>query len=473
MYKAKSNCIKDSVYIDEGISATDTRHRSGFNQMVQDALDGKIDLIVTKSVSRFARNTVDSLTTVRKLKEKGVEVYFQKENIYTLDSKGELLITIMSSLAQEESRSISENVTWGKRKRFADGKVSLAYSSFLSYRKGEDGQMEVVPEEAETVRLIYRLFMQGQTPYAIAKYLTDKNIPTPTGKETWRHRTVENILSNEKYKGDARLQKCYTVDFLSKKRKANEGEVPQYYVEGSHDAIIEPAEWQLVQTEIQRRKNAGRSHNCCGVFSAKLKCGDCGAYFGSKVWHSNSKYKRTVWQCNAKFKGESRCATPHLYEQRIKELFLEALGILMEDREEVIADCRAVMEALTDCSRIDGEAEEASNEMEVVAGMIQRLVDENVTRKLDQEDYRRKYAGYADRYAAMESRMDGLKKERERREIQHDLFSGFLSGLEEVRELPVDFSGKLFHRMVDFATVHSDGRVVFTFRNGAEVSTKI
>ncbi len=181
---------------DEGISATDTRHRSGFNQMVQDALDGKIDLIVTKSVSRFARNTVDSLTTVRKLKEKGVEVYFEKENIYTLDSKGELLITIMSSLAQEESRSISENVTWGKRKRFADGKVSLAYSSFLGYRKGEDGQMEVVPEEAETVRLIYRLFMQGQTPYAIAKYLTDKNIPTPTGKETWRHRTVENILSN-------------------------------------------------------------------------------------------------------------------------------------------------------------------------------------------------------------------------------------------------------------------------------------
>ena len=153
-----------NVYTDEGISATDTRHRSGFNQMVQDALDGKIDLIVTKSVSRFARNTVDSLTTVRKLKEKGVEVYFQKENIYTLDSKGELLITIMSSLAQEESRSISENVTWGKRKRFADGKVSLAYSSFLGYRKGEDGQMEVVPEEAETVRLIYRCSCKGRRP---------------------------------------------------------------------------------------------------------------------------------------------------------------------------------------------------------------------------------------------------------------------------------------------------------------------
>ena len=161
------------------------------------------------------------------------------------------------------------------------------------------------------------------------------------GKEIWRHRMVEDILSNEKYKGVAHLQKCYTVYFLSKKRMANEGEVPQYYVEGSHDAIIKPAEWQLVQTEIQ--KNAGRSHNCCGMFSAKLKCGDCGEYFGSKVWHSNSKYKRTVWQCNAKFKGESKCSTPHLYEQRINGLFLEALGILMEDRETAIADCRAVM----------------------------------------------------------------------------------------------------------------------------------
>ena len=145
----------------------------------------------------------------------------------------------------------------------------------------------------------------------------------------------------------------------------------------------------------------------------------------------------------------------------------------MEDRETVIADCRAVMEALTDCSRIDGEAEEVSGETEVVAGMIQRLVDENATRKLDQEDYRRKYARYAERYAALESRMDGLKKERKRREIQHDLFSGFLSGLEEVWELPVDFREKLFHRLVDYATVHSGGRVVFTFRNGVEVSTGI
>ena len=215
------------VYTDQGISATNTKHRDGFNRMIADALDGKIDLIVTKSVSRFARNTVDSLTTVRKLKEKGVEVYFEKENIYTLDSKGELFITIMSSLAQEESRSISENVTWGQRKRMADGKVTMPYGRFLGYRKGEDGFPEIVPEEAEVVKLIYKSFMEGLSYYKIAQLLMSRNIPAPAGGEKWYTRTVESILTNEKYKGSALLQKKFTMDFLTKKQKVNEGEVPQ------------------------------------------------------------------------------------------------------------------------------------------------------------------------------------------------------------------------------------------------------
>ena len=274
------------VYTDEGISAVSTRGREGFNRMIEDALAGRIDLIVTKSVSRFARNTVDSLTAVRKLKEHGTEVYFEKEGIYTFDSKGELLITIMSSLAQEESRSISENVTWGQRKRFADGKVTLPYSSFLGYCKGPDGLPEIVPEEAETVREIYRLFIQGKTVNWIANHLTAKGIPTPRGKSKWQTSTIESILTNEKYKGSAILQKKFTVDFLSKKMKVNEGEVPQYIVEQSHPAIIDPEQWQKVQDEMAVRKAKGRHHNSLSPFSAKLVCGDCGEYYGSKVWHS-------------------------------------------------------------------------------------------------------------------------------------------------------------------------------------------
>ncbi|MFR7894163.1 MAG: recombinase family protein [Dysosmobacter sp.] len=293
--------------------------------MVRDALDGKIDLIVTKSVSRFARNTVDSLVTVRKLKEKGVEVYFEKENIYDPGQQGgELLITIMSSLAQEESRSISENVTWGQRKRFADGKVSLPYSHFLGYRKGDNGLPEIVPEEAETVRWIYSLFLSGKTTGSIASLLTREGIPTPPARK-WAASTVESILKNEKYKGDALLQKAFTVDFLTKKQKKNEGEVPQYYVENSHPAIIDPAEWKLAQRELERRKAIGRSYSGNSIFSSRLVCGDCGGYFGSKVWHSTDKYRRTIWRCNSKFTGEEKCQTPHLTEEEIKARFLDAL----------------------------------------------------------------------------------------------------------------------------------------------------
>ena len=281
-----------AIYTDEGISATNTKRREGFKAMVADALAGKIDLIVTKSVSRFARNTVDSLTTVRTLKEKGVEIYFEKENIWTLDAKGELLITIMSSLAQEESRSISENTTWGQRKRFADGKASVAYKRFLGYDRGPNGGFVVNQEQAKTVKLIYKLFLDGLTCHAIAKELTERKLPTPGGKAVWSQSTVRSILTNEKYKGDALLQKEFTVDFLQKKTKKNEGEVPQYYVEGNHEAIIDPATFDYVQAEMARRMKDKHRYSGVSMFSSKIKCGECGCWYGSKVWHSTDKYRR-------------------------------------------------------------------------------------------------------------------------------------------------------------------------------------
>lgn len=247
-----------SVYTDEGISGTSTAHREGFRRMIDDALAGKIDLIITKSVSRFARNTVDLLTTIRKLKERNVECYFEKENIRTFDSKGELLLTIMASIAQEESRSISENCVWGQRKRFAAGKVTVPFSRFLGYDRGADGNLVVNREEAELVREIYRLFLEGVSPYAIAKRLTERGVPTPGGKDRWSKTTVTNILSNEKYKGDALLQKSFTVDYLTKRKKKNEGEVPRYYVEGSHEAIVTEEVFERARAELERRSRARR-----------------------------------------------------------------------------------------------------------------------------------------------------------------------------------------------------------------------
>ena len=267
-----------SVYADEGITGCNTKKRDGFNSMVEDALAGKIDLIITKSVSRFARNTVDSLTTIRKLKEHGTECYFEKENIWTFDGKGELLLTIMSSLAQEESRSISENCTWGQRKRFQDGKVTVPFGRFLGYDRGEDGNLVLNEDEAQIIRRIYGLFLQGRSPYAIAKVLTSEGIPTPGKKKTWSASTVKSILTNEKYKGDALLQKVYTEDFLTKKKIKNDGQVPQYYVENNHPAIIEPGVFDRVQKLMAVRHPGQNRNSSISPFSSRIKCGECGSW---------------------------------------------------------------------------------------------------------------------------------------------------------------------------------------------------
>lgn len=355
-----------SVYTDEGISATSTAKRDGFNKMVADALDGLIDLIITKSVSRFARNTVDSLTAIRKLKEHKVECYFEKENIWTFDSKGELLLTIMSSLAQEESRSISENVTWGQRKRFADGKVTVPFKRFLGYDRGEDGNLVINEEQAEIVRRIYGMFLQGRSPFAIAKTLTAEGIPTPGGKTNWSGSTVRSILTNEKYKGDALLQKVYTVDFLSKKKKINEGQVPQYYVEHSHDAIIEPAVFETVQKQMAVRQTKANRQSSANIFSGRIRCGDCGSWYGSKVWHSNDKYRRVVWQCNHKFDGAGKCCTPHLEEHTIKELFVRAVNILTTEKDEIAANFRAITEKQMRREQIEKFLAELEQQADVV-----------------------------------------------------------------------------------------------------------
>ena len=222
--------------------------------MVQDALDHKFDLLITKSVSRFARNTVDSLTTIRQLKEHGVEVFFEKENIWTFDSKGEFLITLMSSLAQEESRSISENITWGIRKGFEAGKGMTDWRRMLGYTVDIAGNPIIDEEQAEIVREIFRLYLTGLSERAIASTLMKMGIKTSSGKSTWTQTGIRIILENEKYKGDSRLQKTYTTSYLTKKCAKNNGVLPQYYVENSHPAIISPEIFDLAQSERERRK---------------------------------------------------------------------------------------------------------------------------------------------------------------------------------------------------------------------------
>lgn len=449
------------VYTDEGISAVNTKKRDGFNKMVADALSGKIDLIVTKSVSRFARNTVDSLVTVRKLKEKCVEVYFQKENIYTLDSKGELLITIMSSLAQEESRSISENVTWGHRKRFSDGKVSLPYKNFLGYEKGSDGFPKVVPEQAAIVKKIYKLFMDGKTPSHIAKQLTSERVPTPQGKEIWPSTTILSILQNEKYKGSALLQKKFTEDFLTKKMKINEGEVPQYYVEYSHEAIIDPFEFNMVQAEIARRKKYGRAYSSISIFSSKIVCGECGAFYGPKVWHSNSKYKRTIWQCNNKFRGDKKCLTPHLYEEDIMKEFVKQFNNIISNKDEIIDNCKLTIDLVSDCSVIDRQIAENKTRLEILEGLIRKLISQNASTEIAQDEYLIKYQDLNKQYEETKDKLDKLENDKKQRQQKRDQMRTFIYELEKQKEVISEFDEGLFALTVDRIMVDKEKINIF------------
>lgn len=461
------------VYTDEGVSGLNTRHREGFNQMIEDALAGKINLIITKSVSRFARNTVDSLTTIRELKAHGTEVYFEKESIWTFDSKGELLLTIMSSLAQEESRSISENVTWGQRKRMADGKVSMSYKRFLGYRKGADGLPEIVPEEAEIVQRIYRLFIEGRTADWIAKTLTREGVPTPAGKTVWQDRVVTSILSNEKYKGEALLQKEFTVDFLTKKMKKNEGEVPQYYVKNSHPAIICPADWQKVQDEMQRRKASPRQHNGLSPFSGKLYCADCGGMYGAKVWHSNDEYRRVIWQCNSKFKSKKKCSTPHLTDEQIKTAFFKAVTILIADRGRIIADILLLKQSLTDCGGLEEKAQMISEEIAFVVGLIEKHVQKNASVAQNQEEYNARYDELVTRCEGLQKQLNTLETEQAGRMAKAKALDGYVQELSSADAFSMVFSARRWSAMVDRVNVHSDGRLLFFFTGGQEIEVNI
>ncbi|MBY4973767.1 recombinase family protein [Streptococcus suis] len=328
------------IYADEGISATNTKKRDAFNRLIQDCRAGKVDRILVKSISRFARNTLDCIKYVRELKELGVGVTFEKENIDSLDSKGEVLLTILSSLAQDESRSISENATWGIRKKFERGEVRVNTTKFMGYDKDENGRLIINPQQAETVKFIYEKFLEGYSPESIAKYLNDNEIPGWTGKANWYPSAIQKMLQNEKYKGDALLQKTFTVDFLTKKRVQNDGQVNQYYVENSHEAIIDEETWETVQLEMARRKTYRDEHQLksyimqseANPFTTKVFCGACGSAFGRKNW-ATSRGKRKVWQCNNRYriKGVEGCYSSHLDEATLEQIFLKALELLSEN----------------------------------------------------------------------------------------------------------------------------------------------
>ncbi len=461
------------IYTDEGITGTSTRHRTGFQRMVADALAGNIDLIITKSVSRFARNTVDSLTTVRSLKEHGVEVYFEKENIWTFDAKGELLITIMSSLAQEEARSISENVTWGHRKRFADGKVTIPFGRFLGYDKGDDGNLVVNEKEAVTIRYIYSMFIEGLSLGAIATRLTNEEHPTPGGQKQWAQGTLRSILTNEKYKGDALLQKSYTSDFLTKRQVENQGEVPQYYVTSNHEAIINPAVWDFVQAELAAVGKGRRSASRQRTFSGKIKCGECGSWYGSKTWHSGSKYEKRVWRCNHKYRGETVCSTPHLRDKQIEEAFIAAVHQLLTERDhhDDVLEAELLRELDTTDLRI--QADQIAAGAAAVGEAIEKLISTNARVAQNQNVYQQRFEELSTEHTRLLEQHEKVFAEITDRQNRLNAYRHYKANVAELRPNEIEFTPYLWHTLTDHAEVSVEGVVTIVLRDGSCTAREI
>jgi len=347
---SKADYEMAGIYADEGISGTSTKRRKDFNRMIEDCEKGFIDLIIVKSISRFARNTQDCLFYARKLKNMGIGVFFEKENINTMDGAGELLFTILSSLAQEESRSISENCKWGIRKKFSDGKVHLNAKRFMGYDKDKDGNLIVNEEQAKVVKRVFAEFMDGINPDTIVRRLNEEQVPGCTGAPRWTCSTIMGMLANEKYMGDSILQKTYTADYLTKKMERNTGQVTQYYVENSHEAIIDADFWKAVQMELERRRIYMEKHGirCMGrstdelPFSNRVVCGKCNHVLWRRTLTRANGNKHKAWICSSRLaeKGVKGCGMETMPEYIIHEAFIKAWNKIIENRADYLPKWR-------------------------------------------------------------------------------------------------------------------------------------
>ena len=351
------------IFADDGISGVSTKKREQFNKMIELCRKKKIDLILTKSISRFARNTLDCIKHVRILKSWGIPVIFEKENIDTSNMNSEMILTCLSSFAQAESESISGNVTKGIRMGYRQGRFCFRYKNFLGYRKGPDGEPEIVPEEAKIIRLIAQNYLNGDSLRTIKETLESMGIPTATGNQNWSTEAIQRILQNEKYMGDVLLQKTYTADFMEGKIKKNNGELPQYYIKDNHPAIIPREMFYQIQEEIARRKskkpaNAKKAKTNRGRFTSKyalserLVCGNCGCYFRRVTWSIHGR-KQIVWRCINRLEcGPKVCKdSPSLKEDELYSAILKAIRSLVQGHQEEMA--ATLQDALIHC--IDGE----------------------------------------------------------------------------------------------------------------------
>lgn len=299
-------------------------------------------------------------------------------------------------MAQEESRNISENVKWGKKKKAVDGYSQVGYSTFLGYDKHENAKigLKVNEEEAKVVRFIYREFLKGKSINTICCMLEELGIKTPGHKDHWHTTTITSILKNEKYKGDCEMQKTYVKNFLDHVAVNNKGELEKIYVEDHHEPIVSKEHWSMVQLEFERRGSLVQGYNSCNEFSCKLICGDCGSYYGAKVLHSTDKCRCVKYRCNRKYDNERVCQTPFVTEDEVKRKFILSYNEFIGDRKQLIDDCEEMIQILDNTSELETRLVELNQKAEDIIILVKNLINQNSTEALDQDEFQKKYDAY-------------------------------------------------------------------------------
>ena len=474
------------IFADEGITGTSTKKRDEFLKLMALCEKGKIDMVLTKSVSRFSRNTLDAITYIRKLKAKGIPIIFEKEGINTMQMASEMALCFLSGFAQAESESISRNVTWGKRQSFKNGNVPFQYKRLLGYEKGEDGQPKVVPEEAEMVKRIFRSYYAGASISKIKKSLEADGIPSPTGKEKWSPGVLQYMLRNERYIGDALLQKTYVVDCITKETRKNNGEIPQYYVTGNHEPIISRDLFNLVQEEIARRAGKRKVAQKAvkterGKYSSKypltelLSCGDCGTQYRRVTWARGGK-KKVVWRCINRLEyGTKYCKeSPTLEESRLHTAIVAALNCLDNDKLDVMETLRAGLQLALGTQEGDSFNE----------GAIQNRIAELQSVMMDLVELSSKSSASADYFDAkfeeisteIKSLQEQLGKHKQQTLITQNTKAriGELLAIMEQLDLSVkEYRDDVVRAIIAKVVVLSADRIRVTFDGGVEMEMEL
>ena len=470
------------IYADKGITGTSTKNRNEFNKMIRDCKKGKIDRIITKSISRFARNTLDCLKYVRMLKEINVDIFFEEQGLHSTDPGAEFYITIYGSIAQSESENISANVRWGKEQAAKEGKVIFSYQSFLGYRQGSDGQPEIVQEEAEIIKIIYNRFLKGDSLKTIADSLTSQNIPTPMKKENWSSSTIKSILSNEKYMGDALINKTYTVDFLSKKVKTNNGERPKYYVENNHPAIIDKNTFNKVQEELARRSGKRKvkfvgTKTEQGKYSSKyaltelLICGECGTPYRRCTWTTREKAKKIVWRCISRLDyGKKYCKhSPSIEESVLQNAIMDAILKMAKENADVLKTLKSHIAMGLNADSINDNSIELQIRITEIEKEFSKLINSTNTENADDNNRESLMETLLTEKIQLKKQLDEIEALKKSEQLTKSRLDDIYSTIDLLRNHPIIYDDQIIREILECVVVESKDKIKVVFKGGVEI----